>query len=225
MGKKKLSRAEIQRNYRQRLLHQDPEKAREKERKRWHTRRSQKKVKGINDVSERVKRNVRRRWRAQKAAYRMRVKSTQALTPPESSDEGIQDGRKKWRKARLAYYTRIKNYRRMVAIKKSLQSERSAKEKYKKRWLRLKMCQSSSRASTSTSTSSHNACRSLSTEMELAEVDLDNCSSSASKQLNSQHGNKLDVETKRLVEEFLIHDDNSRMTTGKRQTVTKNKVK
>ena len=147
------------------------------------TRCSQKKVKGTNEVSERV------------------VKSTQALTPPESSDEGIQDGRTKRRKARLAY-TRIKRYRRMVAIKKSLQCERSAKEKYKKRCLRLKMCKTSSRASTATSTSSHNACRSLNTEMELAEVDLDNCSSSASKQLNPQHGNKLDVEQSDWLKNF-----------------------
>ena len=39
------------------------------------------------------------------------------------------------------------------------------------------------------------------------------------------HGNGLDQKTKELVQSFFLHDDNSRITTGKKQTVTKNEVK
>jgi len=57
------------------------------------------------------------------------------------------------------------------------------------------------------------------TETELAESDLDDSSISTSKQKDSsQHGNKLDVETQHLVEDFLMRDDNSRLTTGKKQS-------
>ena len=159
----------------------------------------------------------------------MRVKSTQATTPPLSSDEGNgKDGRTKRGRSRLAY-NRTKAYRQIVSLKSSLQSEKTAKEKYKRRWLRIKTSLTSSRASTLTSDSCHNdvrtSCTSPDTEIESAEFDLDNSSISTSKQDTSQHGNKLDVETRCLVEDFLTRDDNSRLTTGKKQTVTKNKVK
>lgn len=40
-----------------------------------------------------------------------------------------------------------------------------------------------------------------------------------------RHGNNIDDETKHIIEELFTRDDNSRMTTGKKQTITKNKVK
>ena len=41
----------------------------------------------------------------------------------------------------------------------------------------------------------------------------------------SKHGNAVDDETATMIKEFFNRDDNSRITTGKKQTVTKNKVK
>ena len=133
----------------------DPKTVREKECKRWHMRRSQKKVKCISYVTEQMKRNVRRRWRKQKAKYRARVKSTQACTPPPSEVHS-EDGRTKHGRATLAY-NKTKAYRCIVSLTTSLQSEKTAKAKYKKRWLRLKMSMSNCCASTIPSVSSHRA--------------------------------------------------------------------
>ena len=214
MKTSKKSRAEIQRQYRQRLLERDAEAVREKERKRWHIRRTQKKVKTIDDIPERSKRIVRRRWRAQKSAYRANLKAAKARTPPSppsSSDEPGFVERKKRGRARMAY-NRTKAYRRIVGLTASLQSEKSSKEKYRKRWLRLKMSVNSSTASTST----HNVSN-------VSDVIHDK--SQSAEQETTHHGNKLDVETQQLIADFFTRDDNSRLTTGKKQTVTKNKVK
>jgi hypothetical protein len=54
MNTKKKSPAEIQRQYRQRLLQKDPEAAREKERKRWHIRHKQK-VKIIDELPDGIR--------------------------------------------------------------------------------------------------------------------------------------------------------------------------
>jgi hypothetical protein len=51
-------------------------------------------------------------------------------------------------------------------------------------------------------------------------MQLETASSSA-----HRHGNNIDDETRHLIADFFTRDDNSRMTTGKKQTVTKNKVK
>jgi len=40
-----------------------------------------------------------------------------------------------------------------------------------------------------------------------------------------RYGNILDEETRGLIEEFVTRDDNSRITTGKNQTLNKNKIK
>lgn len=56
----KLMAAEKQRQYRERIA-ADPEKkeaAKEKEKKRWHDRREQKKVKGIADMTKRETRTI-----------------------------------------------------------------------------------------------------------------------------------------------------------------------
>jgi len=39
------------------------------------------------------------------------------------------------------------------------------------------------------------------------------------------HGNALDTNTKDLIQDFFERDDNSRLTSGKKQTATKNKIK
>jgi len=74
-------------------------------------RRSQKKVKCISNVTERMKRNVQQKWSTQTAEYRMRVKLTQASTP-SSSDEQGEVGRTNHIKATLAY-NGTKAYRRI----------------------------------------------------------------------------------------------------------------
>ena len=56
----------------------------EKERKRWHTRRQQKKVKVVDDLSERQKRVVRKNWRNMKREYRMKQRNIANITPPSS---------------------------------------------------------------------------------------------------------------------------------------------
>jgi len=50
-------------------------------------------------------------------------------------------------------------------------------------------------------------------------------STKVNKQLGRGHANALDDATKDLVQEFFERDDNSRLTSGKKQTVTKNKIK
>ena len=49
-------------------------------------------------------------------------------------------------------------------------------------------------------------------------------STKVNKQLGRGHANALDDATKDLMQEFFERDDNSRLTSGKKQTVTKNKI-
>ena len=49
-------------------------------------------------------------------------------------------------------------------------------------------------------------------------------STKVNKQLGRGHANALDDATKNLVQEFFERDDNSRLTSGKKQTMTKNKI-
>lgn len=212
MKTSKKSRADIQRAYRQRRLANNAEEVREKERKRWHMRRTQKKVKSIGDFTDRQKRIIRRRWRTKKAEYRTVQRRVRMSTPP-SSDEGSSFGeRTKRGRAKLAY-RHTKAYRQVATLTKELQTAKCCAGKYKKRWLRLKMSHFGSQVSSECS--STDLSTPVSTQSE----------KSAPIRSHHSHGNSLDTETKEMIEIFLTRDDNSRMTTGKKQTVTKNKDK
>jgi len=132
MGKAK-SRADIQKAYRERKKLENAEAFREKERQRWHKRRGQKLVKSIEDMNEREKRVMRRKWRQDKSEYRQKLKVSKASTPP-SSDE---DHRKKRGRATLARNQR-KAYRTIRKLSVKLTDQTRYVEKYKKRWLRLR---------------------------------------------------------------------------------------
>jgi len=89
--KKRKSRAEIQRAYRDRLLAKDAVAAREKERQRWRRRRASKKVQGIGDMTERDRRVIRKKWRTQKAEYRRIKRNLESVTPPSSEGNEEED--------------------------------------------------------------------------------------------------------------------------------------
>ena len=62
--RKPLTGAERQRQFRQRLMNHDADAAREKERLRWHRRRTAGKVKTINEMDPREQRSKRKQWKA-----------------------------------------------------------------------------------------------------------------------------------------------------------------
>lgn len=237
MKSSKKSRAEIQRAYRQRLLEKNADEARERERKRWHQRCSLNKVHKINNMTEREKRMTRKRWRTKKAQYRAQLKAIRARTPPPSDEDDISTtsteqakrGRKK------VAYSRTKANRRVLSLTAELASARMSKEKYKKRWLRLRMSKTSGRnGHQSTATPDNSTSSSIvgcdTTDTTPSNTDF-NMHDPASTPHNTgienrrRNGNTLDDVTKSLIEAFFTRDDNSRITTGKKQTVTKNKVK
>lgn len=232
MGKAK-SRAEIQKAYRERRKQENAEAVKQKERQRWHRRRAAKKVKCIEDMNQRDKRATRRKWREYKAAYRLQQKVNLASTPPSSSDE---DHRRKRGRTKLARNHR-KAYRTISKLSSQICQQKRSADKYKKRWLRLKKmsvsCKSNddeifalnssqhslkSSASLDCSTSAHSECT------ELVDYSLSSKSSVTSTE-RKVHGNSLEEKTKQLIQSFFVRDDNSRLCTGKKQTVTKNKNK
>ena len=93
---------------------------------------------------------------------------------------------------------------------------------YRQRWLRIKM-----KTANSGDSMSHV------TEISGTSEVVNSCSTSVRSQSTSSgsssksrvHGNALDSDTKKLIVDFFERDDNSRMTSGKKQTVTKCKVK
>lgn len=237
---KAKSRAEIQRAYRERLRQQNEEAMREKERQRWHQRRRQKKVKCIDDLSEREKRVIRRKWRYDRAEYRRKQKMISVSTPP-SSDE---DHRTRRGRAKLARNQR-KAYRTIDKLSETLIKKTHSRDKYKRRWLRLRQMHLSSTTRSSCVMSDNenentmlndNADSSDSTiySLNLSTTSQPTVSEPPHPELtkpdtsNSEtkgHGNGLDQKTKELVESFYLRDDNSRIKTGKKETVTKNKIK
>ena len=68
-----------------------------KERQRWHTRRQQKKVKVIADLTEREQRSIRKKWQRSKAEYRKLQKTRENDTPPVSGLYSKQPNREKAR--------------------------------------------------------------------------------------------------------------------------------
>jgi len=81
MPRRNLSRAEIQKNYRQRQKDKNSDEFLAKERARWHRRRENKSVKVIADCSSREQRTIRKEWRQRHARCRIRKKYTTASSP------------------------------------------------------------------------------------------------------------------------------------------------
>jgi hypothetical protein len=132
MTKTKKSRADIQRAYRERQKEQNHEVALEKERQRWLRRRSQKRVKGIEDMSNREQRCIRKKWRETKAEYRRREKIMNQSAPPQSiADNG--------ENRRHSPCFRQRARRKIAQLTADADAQRRSKEKYKRRWLRLKL--------------------------------------------------------------------------------------
>jgi len=230
MKTSKKTRAEIQRAYRQRLREKDAEAMREKERKRWHVRCSLLKIKPITDMTEREKRTTRKMWRTKKADYRAKVKKKSEETPPPSDDGCYMEYRKRGR-AKVAY-RRTKAYRKIASLTSTVDALRTTTERYKKRWMRLKMFVADSHSrrmstlpSSSSSTSGNVIRPESSMGVSLESSILSTESNTQDGDTRSKHGNAIDDETVSMIKAFFTRDDNSRITTGKKQTVTKNKVK
>ena len=299
----KKTRAEIQRAYRERLKAKNLDEARKKERDRWHKRRGLKTVVVIDDLCERDKRGLRRKWRLKKAEYRSRNRQQQqdaveTETPPSSVESAPFAERQSRGRKKVARNQR-KAYRQVAMLTSRLEAETRVKERYKRRWLRLKVraaeperqdvgsvssaslpeepqagpshsvgamstpvCISTPRSKTRTLLRSvgsvgkvpcsvkktllyHNvmvehvsSCkenrkafsvpRGILKKYRLSHfARASGLPTTASTERNDVtcHGNAIDQETKLLVISFFQRDDNSRITTGKKQTVTKKKVK
>jgi GT2 family glycosyltransferase len=85
---KSLTRAEIQRRYRERKQAENSELYLQKERERWYQRCDKKTVKVINDCTEREKRIVRRKWRERTKKHRIKKKRDLRLKEEIKEVEG-----------------------------------------------------------------------------------------------------------------------------------------
>ncbi|KAK5640405.1 hypothetical protein RI129_011216 [Pyrocoelia pectoralis] len=131
------------------------EEDKKKERERYHRRRHEKKIKTINEVSERQKRNIRKRWKKASSSYRMKQKTNENLqkfldetTPPSSpanNEHGPGDfvncsgssrqsiaGRKRVLRARSATVRRLKQ------LEKEMEKYKKKATRYKVKYHRLK---------------------------------------------------------------------------------------
>lgn len=302
--KRKLSRAEICRNYRERKKAENPEDYFQKERERWWKRRAAKTVKTIADCSEREKRNVRRNWRNRSAKSRALRKRLQVNSPPQTPSDN-EDGRRTRGRKKMKK-ERSKSYRMIVKLKSQLEAATRTIERYKKKLQRGQqltgpICCSATSSSAVTATpeltsrspaalqSSSSITPRSKTKLMLKNVTVpplvrksllfhhalvdeivqtqNNASTEKEKRMTSKmfRGNVLkrckllihakragihtasksirendldmnqnnrkrrsdvvDDETKQLIIQFFERDDNSRVTTGRKETVTKQKVK
>jgi hypothetical protein len=135
MGKtsaaKSLTRAEIQRRYRERKKAENNDVYLQKERERWYQRRDKKTVKVIDDCTEREKRIIRRKWRERMMKHRAQKKREESYTPPPERESQISRGRKLLRRRKTESY-------RMIAKLKCLLAQQSrARERYRKQLQRL----------------------------------------------------------------------------------------
>jgi hypothetical protein len=133
------SRAEIQRAYRERKRAENEYEFKNKERQRWHKRRSDGSVKVVEDMTERQHRSMKRKWRTSSQLYRDKKKAAKRInldSPPATPSDGNGDvepsnnlrrGRKKVHKSRSKAYRMINN------LKEQLENERRKKERYRKR--------------------------------------------------------------------------------------------
>jgi len=78
---------------------------------RWHTRRQQKKVKVIADLTEREQRSIRKKWQSSKAEYRKLQKTRENDTPPVS---GLSNPTEKRRGRPRVPYRFQKHTRRLI---------------------------------------------------------------------------------------------------------------
>ena len=132
-----LTAAEKQKRYRERMK-QDPEKYKrylQAERKRWKTRRSEGKIKGIKEMSTRAQRQQRRRWKTQQKECRQRKKNARCLeTPPNSPLDHEEEPKPTTSRQKL----QGKKAARALKAKQKYRNQRTEAraEMYKKRWQR-----------------------------------------------------------------------------------------
>jgi len=222
MKTSKRSRADIQRAYRRRLLEKNGDEVRERERRRWHQRCGLNKVQKISSMTEREKRTTRKRWRTTKAEYRAQLKAARIRTPPPSDEDNICTQRAKRGRKKVAY-RRTKANRRVSSLTAELASVTMSKLKYKKRWLRLRMSKTSGMNGRQSPATPDHGTTSSNSDFNMHEPANTPCNTDMEKR--RRNGNTLDDVTKGLIAAFFTRDDNSRITTGKKQTVTKNKIK
>lgn len=282
-----LTRAEIQRRYRERKKAENPDAFCEKERLRWHSRRRDKKVKVVEDLSERQRRVLRRNWRERQIKSRLRKKNAEANTPPESLNGASSSSRGH----RVKRRSDSASYRMIVKLKQMFMSEKRAKDRYRKKLDRQEKrhaAQMVNRQNNETgriadtprtrtnqmlanSTVSprirktlvfHNAlvdeikntASSVKTEkhkrlvskfiagnvlkrsrvskfaksqgIRICKKQTAAADSTVNLDENCRHlrSDRVDNETAHLVDEFFNRDDNSRLTSGKKEAVTKNKL-
>ena len=132
-----LTAAEKQKRYRERMK-QDPEKYQcylQAERKRWKTRRSEGKIKGIKEMSTRAQRQQRRQWKTQQKECRQRKKNARCLeTPPNSPLDHEEEPKPTTSRQKL----QGKKAARALKAKQKYRNQRTEAraEMYKKRWQR-----------------------------------------------------------------------------------------
>jgi hypothetical protein len=132
-AKKTLTRAEIQKAYRERKKAENEVACLQKERDRWRARCADHKVKTVADMTDREKRHVQKQWRDKQQKSRLKRKNEAALSPPDSDVAIIQRqrGRKKKRRTNSA------SYRMIVKLKYLLTIEKRVKDRYRKKFERL----------------------------------------------------------------------------------------
>ena len=285
---KSKTRAEIQRNYRERKKAQNCEAYLAKERQRWHCRRNEKKVKVVSDLTAREKRRVRKDWCERQRRGRLQRKNAEAYSPADSSDDRCPRGRPLKRRADA------KSYRKIVKLQQDICAEKRAKDRYRKKFERLKRGQNSRPTpiisgetpclTAETPHVSHETPRSKTRKLLRRSVVspsvrktlifhnalLDEINNSVSNLKTEKHkrmasklvqggvlkrsrvkwlarkagikvsktsnidldnssrcprSDAVDSETSQLVKDFYNRDDNSRLTSGKKDFVTKNKLR
>ncbi|KAL7370849.1 hypothetical protein ABVT39_012719 [Epinephelus coioides] len=250
MGK---SNAERQREYRARR-NADAEEYLRKERERWKRDTEAGKKKSIHDLSKRAQRHKRKEWRKAKERQKWKAENDNSgpisLTPPHSPDSEIQDavqarpessrhpaGKKASRKATDTLRKEIEE------LKRKLKHQKKQKEKYKKRLQRATIDKDSPRSkvrqllknctvnSKVRKTLLHHEAlihdigikyknaRNEKGKKTVAEVVV----GTIVKKYRLQRYTDTSLESK--VKTFFTRDDVSRMTTGKKQTMTKKKIK
>src|ERR1043165_7138949 len=138
---KKKTRAEIQRDYRQRRDQDEHKRTAylQKRRAKYEKDKEDSKVKLIADMNDREKRKTRRDWKQRQQICREKADRLRQTTPPATPDSSDIPsvsrqrlaGAKRKRKEKTAAYKRIK------MLEALLEDSRKKAEKYKKRYQRL----------------------------------------------------------------------------------------
>lgn len=227
--KKKVSAAERKRKERERIR-QDPEKyalmkAKEKERSR--KRREQKKIPSINDLSERGKRKQRAEWRkryhrhAKNKRQQQRNEEFVADNSPPASVNGDElqvemvlgnqetnkcnSRKKRLRRSRDKYRKKIKQ------LENQLKHQKKKTDKWKKKHSRVVHKQKTEVIKTFEDNNN--------IESEVQQRRKGNLQSKRKK--NNLRPNNIRM----LVHKFLVDDENSYLTPGRKDTITRRKIK